>query len=137
MKFNKITIGFIFVFSIVITNLFLFNEKNHVNYIINNVAHNWYLDTDKDGLSDRNEFYVYMTSPYTLDTDKDGFNDYIEVLNCYNPVDYSQGKLLFYESTLWRELARIYGIEGEILEQLDADGISSKCEENNVKIRWY
>jgi len=36
-------------------------------------------DTDKDGLSDFEELYVYKTSPYLADTDSDGINDKQEI----------------------------------------------------------
>lgn len=36
-------------------------------------------DTDKDGLSDYDELYIYHTSPYLEDTDGDGINDKKEV----------------------------------------------------------
>jgi len=38
------------------------------------------IDTDKDGLSDYDEMYVYMTDPKKADTDGDGLTDYSEVL---------------------------------------------------------
>ena len=36
-------------------------------------------DTDKDGLSDYDELYVYQTSPYLADSDSDGVSDKIEI----------------------------------------------------------
>ncbi|MFH1822132.1 MAG: hypothetical protein ABH830_00345 [Patescibacteria group bacterium] len=36
-------------------------------------------DTDKDGLSDWDELYVYNTSPYLEDSDSDGFSDKNEI----------------------------------------------------------
>lgn len=56
-----------------------------------------YRDTDKDGLSDFDELYVYMTSPYLADTDSDGISDKDEIergsdplcpegQNCNNPI---------------------------------------------------
>lgn len=36
-------------------------------------------DTDKDGLSDYDELYVYQTSPYLPDTDSDGVSDKAEI----------------------------------------------------------
>lgn len=36
-------------------------------------------DTDKDGLSDYDELYVYQTSPYLPDTDSDGISDKTEI----------------------------------------------------------
>lgn len=43
------------------------------------------VDTDKDGLSDYDEKYVYNTSPYLEDTDSDGFTDKREIDTNNNP----------------------------------------------------
>lgn len=45
-----------------------------------------YRDTDKDGLNDFDELYVYGTSPYLADTDSDGMPDKTEVEKGTNPV---------------------------------------------------
>lgn len=50
------------------------------------------VDTDLDGLTDRQEVRVHMTDPLAKDTDKDGFTDGEEVRNFYNPN--GPGKLL-------------------------------------------
>jgi len=42
-------------------------------------------DTDKDGLSDYDEIYVYNTSPYLADTDSDGMSDKDELLKGTDP----------------------------------------------------
>jgi len=42
-------------------------------------------DTDLDGLSDYEEFYLYKTSPYLPDTDSDGYSDFEEVKNNQDP----------------------------------------------------
>jgi len=55
-------------------------------------------DTDKDGLSDYNELYLYNTSPYLEDTDSDGIGDKVEIdegedpncpigQNCFSETD--------------------------------------------------
>jgi len=36
-------------------------------------------DTDGDGIDDRDEIYIYGTSPYMVDTDHDGVGDYDEI----------------------------------------------------------
>lgn len=45
-----------------------------------------YRDTDKDGLNDFDELYVYATSPYLADTDSDGLSDKNEVDKGTNPI---------------------------------------------------
>lgn len=45
-----------------------------------------YRDTDKDGLNDFDELYVYSTSPYLADTDSDGIPDKTEVEKGSDPV---------------------------------------------------
>lgn len=42
-------------------------------------------DTDRDGLSDYSELYVYRTSPYLGDTDSDGIPDAIEIAQGSDP----------------------------------------------------
>lgn len=42
-------------------------------------------DTDKDGLSDFDELYIYKTSPYLEDTDSDGKNDAEELSGGTDP----------------------------------------------------
>ena len=61
-----------------------------------------YRDTDKDGLNDFDELYVYITSPYLADTDSDGTSDKAEVdkgtdplcpqgQNCNSPILTGEG----------------------------------------------
>lgn len=57
--------------------------------IKNDIASNealMYRDTDKDGLNDFDELYVYGTSPYLVDTDSDSSPDNIEVAKGTNPI---------------------------------------------------
>ena len=42
-------------------------------------------DTDKDGLKDYDELYVFKTSPYLTDSDSDGFDDKTEVYSGNDP----------------------------------------------------
>ena len=53
---------------------------------INTVDALRFRDTDRDGLSDFDELYVYGTSPYLPDTDGDGIPDGVEVKNGTNPL---------------------------------------------------
>src|SRR3989338_5383798 len=43
-------------------------------------------DTDKDGINDFDELYVYTTSPYLADTDSDGTPDAKEIAEGTDPV---------------------------------------------------
>ena len=45
-----------------------------------------YRDTDKDGLNDFDESYVYLTSRYLADTDSDGLSDKAEVDKGTDPL---------------------------------------------------
>lgn len=46
------------------------------------------VDTDGDGLSDRDELYIYGTSPLMADTDGDGWSDFAEVIDFgFDPVN--------------------------------------------------
>ncbi|OGH91291.1 MAG: hypothetical protein A2534_00050 [Candidatus Magasanikbacteria bacterium RIFOXYD2_FULL_39_9] len=45
-----------------------------------------YRDTDKDGLNDFDELYVYITSPYLADTDSDGLDDKTEIEKGTSPI---------------------------------------------------
>jgi len=42
-------------------------------------------DTDRDGISDKDERDIWHTDPTKKDTDGDGFADLIEIMNGYNP----------------------------------------------------
>ncbi len=43
-------------------------------------------DTDRDGISDKEEIDYWKTDPKKVDTDGDGFADGYEVMNGYNPL---------------------------------------------------
>ncbi|TSC84676.1 MAG: Peptidoglycan-associated outer membrane protein [Parcubacteria group bacterium Gr01-1014_13] len=53
---------------------------------INSTEALMYRDTDKDGLNDFDELYVYATSPYLADTDSDGLEDKAEVDKGSDPL---------------------------------------------------
>jgi len=44
------------------------------------------VDTDDDGLTDSEEFNIYLTHPDQPDSDEDGFVDGVEVTGGYNPL---------------------------------------------------
>lgn len=43
-------------------------------------------DTDRDGVADGDELYVYFTDPNAKDSDGDTFDDFVELANCYDPT---------------------------------------------------
>lgn len=53
---------------------------------INTVEALRFRDTDRDGLNDFDEIYVYTTSAYIVDTDSDGLSDKEEVDKGTNPL---------------------------------------------------
>jgi hypothetical protein len=53
---------------------------------INSAEALMYRDTDKDGLNDFDELYVYSTSPYLADTDSDELSDKAEVDKGADPL---------------------------------------------------
>jgi hypothetical protein len=50
-----------------------------------------HLDSDNDGLTDKEETEVYRTNPKNPDTDGDGYKDGDEVRNGYNPLGPGKG----------------------------------------------
>jgi len=58
------------------------DEETEKEYNSSDVA----LDSDKDGLSDYEEIFVWFTDPSKTDTDGDGFTDSAEILNGFSPV---------------------------------------------------
>ncbi len=51
------------------------------------------LDSDKDGLSDKEEI-LFLTDKLLPDTDGDGYLDGVEVVNLYDPTIFATGKML-------------------------------------------
>ncbi len=102
-----------------------------------------YRDTDKDGLNDFDELYVYITSPYLADTDSDGINDKIEVeknsdplcpqgQNCNSPILTGEGLINTSVSSTFSEpippeqdLATILNSPAEIRKMLLANGFDN------------
>ena len=56
------------------------------------------VDTDNDGLTDRQETTVYFTDPYSADTDNDGHGDKIEIDGGYSPHRGDYQKLIQVDS---------------------------------------
>ncbi|MEM1312166.1 MAG: hypothetical protein AAGF07_01745 [Patescibacteria group bacterium] len=48
-------------------------------------------DSDKDGLADGDETYIYYSSPVKSDSDNDTYKDGTEMANCYDPISSAQG----------------------------------------------
>jgi hypothetical protein len=47
-------------------------------------------DIDGDGISDKDELYIYYTDPINADTNENTFKDGVELTNCYDPLIPSQ-----------------------------------------------
>jgi hypothetical protein len=56
---------------------------NIKEYIFGTIPTNF--DTDKDGLSDKDELFVYYTDPKVADTNSNTYSDSVEINNCYDP----------------------------------------------------
>jgi hypothetical protein len=103
-----------------------------------------YRDTDKDGLNDFDELYVYITSPYLADTDSDGINDKAEIekgadplcpqgQNCNSPILTGEGLFTVSASSSIQEplppdqdLSVSLSSPAEIRKMLLADGFDKK-----------
>ncbi|MBU0722267.1 L,D-transpeptidase [Patescibacteria group bacterium] len=51
------------------------------------------LDSDNDGVQDKDEVEIYHTNPLNPDTDGDGYNDWLELNNGYSPLSSKKVKL--------------------------------------------
>lgn len=71
------------------------NNENIIKERLSNSVMN---DSDKDGVSDYDEVYLYKTNPFAADTDGDGYIDSAEITLGYNPLDSTQETLMAYES---------------------------------------
>ncbi len=67
----------IFIFSIILLFFIL-------NY---NVSATSLLDSDHDGVPDKDEITLYKTDPHNPDTDGDGYSDFVELNNGYSPLN--------------------------------------------------
>ena len=99
-KEQKIGLFLLFVFAILSVSLGILQMRNTLyspfalkdvapdisSDAINSVEAQQLRDTDRDGLSDFDELYVYTTSIYLADTDSDGINDKEEVDGGKNPL---------------------------------------------------
>lgn len=103
-----------------------------------------YRDTDKDGLNDFDELYVYITSPYLADTDSDSIDDKVEVdkgsdplcpqgQNCNSPILTGEGLVsASVSSTLLepvpagQDLSSSLSSPAEIRKMLLANGFDQK-----------
>lgn len=57
------------------------------------VSANGLLDSDRDGVPDKDEVEVYKTDPNNPDTDGDGYSDWLELNNGYSPHNPDMVKL--------------------------------------------
>jgi len=99
---QKFGFVFLFVFAIAFLVLSFFQLRNNLYrpYALTNAVPDvlikekfsdptealHYRDTDRDGLNDFEEIYVYGTSAYLEDTDSDGVKDKEEILQGRNPL---------------------------------------------------
>jgi len=113
-------------------------------------------DTDKDGLSDYDEVYLYQTSPYIQDSDSDAFSDQEEVdtgsdpLNpnstpYHQPKDASKDYLLadplpevsenkeFSLEDIRNFLIQTAGIDKEIVDNIDDNELKKLYNETKIE----
>lgn len=99
---QKLGFAFLFIFAILFLLLSFFQMRNNLYrpYALSDTVPNTlirdkfsdpiealhYRDTDRDGLNDFEEIYVYGTSAYLADTDGDGINDKDEIMQGKNPL---------------------------------------------------
>jgi len=60
---------------------------------ISSVYANLQLDTDHDGVSDKDEIEIYKTDVNNVDTDNDGYSDWLELNSGYSPLNSAPVKL--------------------------------------------
>ena len=83
-------------------------------------------DTDKDGLSDFDELYLYRTSPYIADSDSDGVNDAEEIKRGTNP-SCPEGKVCAFDG------APTGGGGAAVISGETASGASIAGENNTIR----
>lgn len=99
---QKLGFVFLFIFTILFLIISFFQIRNNLYrpYALSNAVPDilikekfsdpvealHYRDTDRDGLTDFEEIYIYGTSAYLADTDGDGVNDKDEILQGKNPI---------------------------------------------------
>lgn len=59
----------------------------------NVVFANGIVDSDNDGVPDKDEINIYKTNPNSADTDGDGYSDFIELNSGFSPLDSKRIKL--------------------------------------------
>ncbi|PIT94221.1 hypothetical protein COU00_00180 [Candidatus Falkowbacteria bacterium CG10_big_fil_rev_8_21_14_0_10_43_11] len=91
-------------------------------------------DTDKDGLSDYDELYVYGTSPYLEDSDSDGILDKKEIERETDP-NCSQGKVCAGNEQPANAIATTTGpdLYGNQTPQLNTAGISDYLQQSKIE----
>lgn len=77
------------------------------------------MDSDKDGLNNYDEMYVYKTSPYLEDSDSDGFNDMEEITHGTDPICPSGQDCSFSLTSSEEEVDSNTLIDDSLLEALD------------------
>jgi hypothetical protein len=64
-----------------------------VVFFIAPVFANTDLDSDHDGVPDKDEINIYKTDPLKADTDGDGFKDWVEINSGYDPLKGGKARL--------------------------------------------
>ncbi|MDI3495995.1 MAG: hypothetical protein PWQ35_16 [Patescibacteria group bacterium] len=89
-----------------------FNTSEN-NFLLNDNA-----DTDRDGILDYDETFVYRTSPYLEDTDSDGILDNVEIERGTDPIC-PEGQKCFLSDEFYVEADSSSMIENEETEEVD------------------
>lgn len=107
-------LGFFYIQKNINSATALKRTKN-VQKNLESIAALQFKDTDKDGLSDYEELYLYGTSPYLEDTDSDGANDKEEILSGEDP-NCPKGQNCFESTPLTSPTSEPPGIEPNLPE---------------------
>lgn len=90
-------------------------------------------DTDKDGLGDGNELFIYYTDPLAKDSNKNSLNDTQEILSCHSPITQSSDPFSESELQKIQSNVAIYPLREPFITQMKLSGASI----DDIKIRGY
>ncbi|MCB9811877.1 hypothetical protein H6783_03110 [Candidatus Nomurabacteria bacterium] len=89
-------------------------------------------DTDKDGVSDYDEQFIYHTNPLEPDTDSDGVLDGIEIVSGYDPTNSSAEAVLVYESPKEKGLVRSDILHIHTIETVRSESLEDTAEQETI-----